>query len=138
MTYTAHNPGPLYAAVVARLEAQTSAEVGLSEAPVGAAKALGTAAYSVVHPLFEVFDGSLEDPHQIDVWTFQVTCVGGTAAHCQAMQHAARSALVGWAPTVAGLGTTKTRLVLGSGISRDDDVQPPAFFSTDRFEIFTS
>ncbi len=138
MTYTAHNPGPLYAAIVTRLETQTGAAIGRSEAPTGAAKALGTTAYAVVHPILESFEGSIGDPHQIDVYLFQVTSVGGSAAHAQAMQHAVRAALVGWAPTVTGRATTKIRLADGSGIARDDGVQPPAFFSTDRYEIFTS
>jgi hypothetical protein len=138
MTYTAHNPVTLYAAVVTRLAAQTSAQVGLGEAPTGAAKTMGTAAYAVVYPLFELFEGTLGDPLDTDMWTFQVTCIGGSAAHAQAMQHAARSALVGWSPTVTGFGTSRVRLVAGSGISRDDDVQPPAFYSTDRFDTFAS
>ena len=138
MTYTVHDPEPLYAAIATRLASHTTKSVGLGEAPSGAAASVASEPYAVVYPLSERFDGSLADPHSIDIWLFQVTCVGGSTSHAQVMQRLARAALLGWAPTVAGLDTTPIRIASGSGILRDDSVQPSLFYSTDRFEIFTS
>lgn len=138
MAYTAHDPTPFYAAVAARLASQTGKAVGRGEAPAGAVTNVSLEPYVIVYPQLELFEGSLSDPHIIDEFTFQLTCVGGTMAHAQWMQHASRAAVLGWSPTVAGLGTTPIRLTLGSGIARDDDIQPPVFYSTDRFECFTS
>ena len=138
MAYTAHNPTTIYADIVARLTSQTGKAVGESEAPAGAVQNASLEPYVIVYPQLELFEGSLSDPNIIDEFTFQLTCVGGTMAHAQWMQHSARAAVLGWAPTVAGFTPTPIRLVLGSGIARDDDVQPPVFYSTDRFECFTS
>ena len=134
MTYTAHDPRLFYAPIVAQLAAATGKAIGEAAAPADV-----TTPYAVVYPLPDLGgEGPLTDPHQVVVWGFQVTGVGRTMEEATWMQHKIRAALLGWAPTVAGLGTTPIHLDSGSGILRDADVAPPLFYSTDRFAVHTS
>lgn len=134
MPYAVHDPQTFFAAIVARIVASTGKQVGLAVAPVN-----NTYPYAVVYPLTdESSDGGLDDPAQIVVWAFQVTCVSDGAAGAQWMQKKTRDALHGHTPIVAGVGTTPIELTQGSGITRDDALNSPLFYSTDRFIAFTS
>lgn len=134
MAYTAHNPRLFFDAIVAQIATSTGKNVGEAQAPTNE-----TVPYAVVYPLSdESAEGSLSNPVEIAVWAWQVTCVGSTLDQAQWMQHKVRVALLGWTPTVAGLGTTPVNLLDGAGVTRDDDIQPPLFYSTDRFLAYTS
>lgn len=134
MPYTVHDAQPFYAAIVTRLTAFTGKNIGLAEAP-----AVTTPPYAVVYPRDdERTEGPLDDPTQVTVREFQVTCVSNGVDGAMVMQRLARSALHGHIPTVAGVGTTPIELVAGSGITRDDSVQPPLWYSTDIFNAYTS
>lgn len=131
MTYTVHDPRLLFDAVIARLETQTSKPIGDSQAPSDT-----STPYAVVYPLTdEPGEGPLDDPHQVANPAFQVTCVGDTREQAQWMQKEVRDALLGWSPTVAGFGTFPVHLLEGSGVLRNDAVQPPDFSSSDRFWV---
>jgi hypothetical protein len=132
MTYTAHDPRLFINAVIVRL-----ADTGR---PVGDATGAGLAEpFSVVYPMPDLAtDGPLSDPQQVTVYAFQLTCIGLTREQAQWMQHKARSVLLGWTPTVAGIGTTRVALHSGSGIRRNDDVTPPEFYSTDLYRMYAS
>jgi hypothetical protein len=135
MTYTAHNPRLFYDAVIARLVADTGRPVGEAVAPAGGLP------YAVVYPMPDArHDGSLADPHQVAVYTFQLTAVGQTMEQAQWMQHKGRVSLLGWIPTVAGIGSTPVQLddPGGGGVTRDDDVSPPQFYAVDRYRMYAS
>lgn len=134
MAYTVHDPQAFFAAIVARIVASTGKEVGLAVAPPN-----NTYPYAVVYPLIDdSSEGALNDPTQAVTWAFQVTCVSNGAAGAQWMQKEVRDALHGHIPVVTGLGTTPIHLADGSGITRDDAISPPLFYSTDRFTALTS
>lgn len=136
MPYTVHDPQTFFAAIVARIAASTGKQVGFAEAPAN-----NTLPYAVVYPsLDEDSEGALNDPTQIVVWAWQVTCVSDGAAGAQWLQHKVRQALHGHSPTVAGVGTTPIELAQGSGITRDDGLSgnPTLFYSTDRFIAYAS
>lgn len=129
MTYTAHDPRLLADALAARLTSETGRPIGEAEAPSDT-----TTPYAVLYMLPDGQQtGALTDRTQI-VWArFQVTCVGADPDEAQWMQQKARAALLGWAPTVTGENPTAVTLDRGAGITRDDDLQPPQFYTTDRF-----
>lgn len=134
MAYSVHDPRVFFAAITTRIASSTSKEVDLARAPAN-----NTYPYAVVYPLDdESSEGALNDPTQIVTWAWQVTCVSDGAAGAQWMQQKVRAALHGFTPTVAGLGTTPIELMNGSGITRDDAISPPLFYSTDRFTAYTS
>lgn len=128
MVYTAHDPRLLYNAIATRLASETSRAIGDAQAPDG------TLPYAIVYPLTDnPGEGPLSDPHQVANQVFQVTCVGANMDSAQVLQKNVRAALLGWAPTVAGFGTFPVHLLDGSGVLRDDNVQPPLFTTADRF-----
>lgn len=134
MPFTAHDPRLFYDAIVAQIASSTGKTVGLAEAPTN-----NTLPYAIVYPLAdESSEGALSNPTQILTWAWQVTAVSNKAEAVQWMQHKVRVALHGFTPTVAGLGTTPIEMVDGSGVTRDDGVQPPLFYTTDRFTAYTS
>jgi hypothetical protein len=134
LAYTVHDPQAFYAAILARIGTSTGKQVGLAVAPDA-----NVYPYAVVYPLVdESQEGSLNNPTQAVTWSWQVTCVSNGAAGAQWMQQKVRTALHGFTPTVAGLGTTPIELVDGSGVTRDDSISPPLFYSTDRFIDLTS
>jgi len=134
MAYTVHDPEAFFAAIVARLISSTGKPIGLAEAPADT-----TYPYAVVYPLRdESSEGSLEDPTEMVVWAWQVTCVSDGPGGAQVMQRLARIALNGHIPVVAGVGTTPIEMPDGSGILPDNAARPTLFYSTDRFQCFTS
>lgn len=136
MPYTVPEPAPLYTAILARLRTSTGKEIGEAEAPPNNVRP-----YGVVFPLSdENTEGALSDPLQVVTFAVQVTCVGEGMAQTQWLQHRVRQALIGWIPTVAGVGTTPIELFQGSGVTRDDALSgnPTLFYSTDRFSARTS
>lgn len=134
MAYTVWNPLPLWTVILARLRTSTGEEIGEGIAP-----AVTAVPYGVFYPQEDDEpEGSLSDPLQAVTWTWQVTAVGEGLLQAGWMQHKVRLALVGWTPTITGVGTYPVHLAQGSGIPREDPVQPPLFFSTDRFSALTS
>jgi hypothetical protein len=130
VTFTIHDPRPLYDAVVTRIAGQTSKPCGEAVRPPDAEPP-----YAVVYPLPDRDNvGTLTDPHLISWQLFQVTCVGDTMDEAQWMQRAVRAGLLGWTPTVAGWSPNRVELDLGSGVVRDDD--GVVFYTTDRFSIY--
>lgn len=129
MTYTAPDPRPLYNAIIARLVAQTGRPIGDAEAPDPA-----SLPYAVVYPMIdELPHPSVSDPLQTVDDAFQVTCVGSNRESAQVMQRLVRAALLGWTPSIEDRSTYPIQPLSMSGVERDDNAQPPVFFSTDRF-----
>lgn len=132
--HTVHDPQLFYAAIVARILGSTGKQVGLAIAPK-----VVTLPYSVVYPLpDERTEGGLNNPTQVVVWEWQVTCVSDSGAGAQWIQHKVRVALQGHIPVVTGVGTTPIELSNGSGVTRQDTPPPTLFYSTDRFTAYAS
>lgn len=133
MPYTVLDTKAYYLAIIARV-ATAGRPAELAVAPDDT-----SGSYAVVYPLTdESTEGSLDDPTQIVVWAFQVTCVARSASGALWLQREVRDVLHGHTPVVAGISANPIELDLGSGISRDDAADPVLFFSTDRFVSFTS
>ena len=133
MPYTSPDSEVFYNAIVARV-ATIGKPVGLAVAPAN-----NVYPYAVVYPLNdENTEGSLNDPTQAVWWAFQITTVSNGAQGALWMQVKCREALHGHIPAVTGVGTTPIHLTDGSGLLRDDDVQPPLFYTTDRYTALTS
>lgn len=131
--YTIHDQRTFYDVLVTRL-LTTGRPVGEAVKPAAAGLP-----YAVIYPMTDVSNaGPLNDPTQVSVYQWQVTCVGQTMEQAQWMQHKVRSVLLGWIPTVSGIGTTPVDLAAGSGVTRDDDVSPPQFYTTDSYRLYTS
>ena len=136
MTYTIHDPSLVYDAIITRLASQTGKNIGRAEAPD-----LGDwpyEPYAVVYPTDDPNMGTLGDQSEIAVYEFQVTCGAGTPQAAEWMQTQVRTAILGWTPTVAGRSFNPIAKAGGQGTSRDDDVQPPVFFTVDVFQLFAS
>ena len=134
MTYTVHDVGAFYAAVVTRLTAQTGKNIGRGEAPSDK-----TTPYAVVYGLDDSSAGtSLGDPEETTVNMFQVTSVGKTAEQAEWMAVKARTALLGWEPSVSGRVFGRVAKVGGRPAARDDSTQPPLFYAIDDYDVFTS
>lgn len=135
---TIPEPAPLWQAIIDRLRTSTGKSIGEADAPALVGR---TSPYGVFYPSDdERTEGSLSDPLQIVVWAFQVTAVGTGMFQTAWFQRAVRAALIGWKPTVTGVGTTPIELLNGSGITRDDALSgnPTFFYSTDLFTVYTS
>ena len=142
MTYTANDPRSLIDTILARLTAETGLLVGDAEKPDGVVttdEELPVAPYLVVYPDDdEATDGTLDNPDSDVWWIFEVESVGGRRDQAQVGQAKTRSALLGWRPAPTGLAAGLVELETGSGVGRDDDVNPPLFSTGDRFRVFTS
>lgn len=117
-------------AVIAALEA-----TGLT---VGDADANGlTAPYAVVYqiPGGRMY-GSLDAPFDDAELVYQVTCVGTTREQAEWVTDKAMALLNGF--SVTGRSVALVMPEGGPGIRRDDDVQPPMYYSTPRFTIKTT
>lgn len=137
MAYTAHDPRTFYDAIVTRLSGQTSKNIGEANAPSDT-----TTPYAVVYQLDEQDNpetlGNLTDAHESTFFAWQVTSVGADANEAQWMQQKVRAALLGWQPTVSGITCGFVERDGGTGVTRDDDLQPPLFYAVDRFVCFAS
>lgn len=95
--------------------------------------------YAVLYALPDIeFGGSLSNERQWAFRHFQVTVVGGTRGQTETGQQTVRDQLSGWVPTVSGVVCGPVELDDPAGVDRDDDVEPPLFFSTDRFRLYVS
>lgn len=136
MAYTVWDPAPLWTAILTRLRTSTGKNIGEGEAPSN-----NTLPYAVFYPQEdEDSEGSLNDPLQAVTFAFQVTCVGSGLFQAGWMQTKVRAALLGWTPTVTGVGTTPVDLLRGSGFPRDDALSgnPTFFYSHDLFSELAS
>lgn len=91
------------------------------------------AAYVIVYPLTQSFDGGLGCSDDDSDLAWQVTCVAETRERCQWLENKVNTALVGQPLTVAGRFVPRVRRDGGAGVRRDDTTQPPLFISTPRY-----
>ena len=128
-----HNGYELTTQIVAALEA-AGLTVGRAVAPAGA-----TPPYVVVYPLTGgTFDGGLDAPNDDARPTYQLSSVSANAQQCEWLADKARTAMVSASLTLTDRTVQKIDPVFTGGVIRDDDVQPPLFYSPERFEVWTT
>lgn len=93
--------------------------------------------YSVLYMLNGgELDGPLNAPEADGELPFQLTSVGRLAAEARYQADEATAAITTTAITVTGRTIQRARLSeAGSGVQRDDDVQPPLFYVVQRFVL---
>jgi hypothetical protein len=132
MSYTAHDPRLFRAAVIAQLATSTGKNIGDGAAPTDT-----TYPYAFVVSAGEDIDperlGTVTDAHLMTFFDVQVTSVGSTQDQAEWMQQKVRVALAGWQPSVAGVTCGLMEIDTSLPALRDDDVQPPNFFTVDIF-----
>ncbi len=88
-----------------------------------------------------ITEGSLEDPRSDAAPTFQVTSVGTDPRQVRWLVDRVRSLFNVAVPATLSDGRKVIWLdfpTASASIIRDDDVQPPKYFSPDRFEVGTA
>lgn len=132
MAFTVHDPDEVILDIIARLQTQTSKNVGDGEAPADT-----TMPYAVVYQLDdENTEGTLGDPTAHTVWTIQVTSIGETATQAAWMNDATVAALEGYSPTTTAATCQRLWLDTKGPITRDDSLQPPLFYAIAVFTAF--
>lgn len=97
-------------------------------------------AYIIVYPTGGGgVDGSIGRPHDDVTLVYQLTCVGSTREQTDWMRDKARGVMLNRANLqVAGQSIVSVEIDVPIATSRDDDEQPPLWFSADRFRVRTS
>lgn len=141
---SAHSARALTAAVVAKLDA-TALLVGTGTKPVGGGWA-GTPGTSVFNPYTIVYptpggssSGSLSVPFDDVSPDFIITSFGASVEQAQWGDDLVRSTLVSPAViTVTGRTVMLAIPDMDGGVMRDDDVQPPIFYTPTRWRLMTT
>ena len=127
----------LTAAVIGVLET-IGRPVGDAASPAGAPVDL--APYVVLYPMWRRNpDGPVDDPEADTEYVYQLTCVGRDRQGAQVMRDQCRATLTRESLTVSGTEIAAVWWDSGSGdVTRDDDLDPPLFYCTDRFVLSTT
>jgi hypothetical protein len=94
--------------------------------------------YAVLWPLTPQFDGPIADDAADVVYGFQVTSVGATVEQVEAVADLARTALLATDLSVAGRHCDPTSPTGGSGIRRDDTLDPAMWYRAETYDVYTS
>lgn len=94
--------------------------------------------WAVLYPLGAEFDGPIGDDAADLTYTFQVTSVADTVERCEWVADLVRAALINTDLTVTGRHCDPTSPTGGSGIQRDDGVNPPCYYRADTYTTYTS
>lgn len=139
MTVTVPQLRPHAAAVVTVLTATLGAVT--PTVPVGVGRKPDDTTsdrWAVLYPLAVEYDGPIADDAADLTYNFQITAVAATLEQCEWVADLARTALLTTDLTVTGRHCDPTSPTGGSGIQRDDDVDPPVFYRADTYETYTS
>lgn len=82
-------------------------------------------------------DGPLGRPREVVTTVFQVTCVGATRQQTDFLRDRVRDALFSKTFSVPDHTVLNVTLDMPIATIRDDDFQPPTYYSADRFRIKT-
>lgn len=94
--------------------------------------------WAVLYPLAAEFDGPIADDAADLTYNFQVTAVGETVEKAEWVADLARTALLTTDLTVSGRHCDPTSPTGGSGVQRDDDINPPLYYRADTYTTYTS
>lgn len=125
-------------AVLAHLAGIT---VNATAVPVGDHTGDGLAApFVVVYRLAGgSLDGPIDDTQADAVIPYQVTCVGRDAAEAEYVADQVRARMLEQPLTVTDRTVLNVELsAAATPITRDDDIDPPVFYTSDRFDIDTT
>lgn len=127
--------------MVASLRTHTDAVIAALEGfglTVGDASGEGlTSPFCVVYPIpGGATNGSLEDPNADAELIYQSTCVGKSREQAEWVADKTLLLLSGF--SVTGRVVTQIELEDFGGVSRDDDVQPPLWYGTPRFRVYST
>ena len=112
-------------AVLARLVAATSKAVGDGQAPADI-----TRPYSVLYPLDDTDrDGDMIDTQRTSWFDFQVTVVGDTREQAEWLADDLRDSMLAADLTPSGFRMYPFERVVTNQTERDDDIQPPVFYT---------
>lgn len=129
-----HSARELTGAVVAALEA-ADLNVGRGIKPDSVPDGEG---WVIVYPLTGgSFDGATDDPWGETLAPYQLQSVGATPEQCEWIADLARSTLMGASLSLTGRKVIQIAAAFSGGVLRDDDVQPPVYYTPDRFDIWT-
>jgi hypothetical protein len=105
--------------------------VGDAEKPQGA-----VTKYCVVYPIpGGSVSGSLGDPEGDAELVYQVTCVGRTREQAEWVVNKAMGLTAGF--NVVDRHIARVFLDTPSGVTRDDQADPPLFYATPRFKVLS-
>lgn len=129
-----HNSRDLTTAVVDALEA-ADLTVGRAEAPSTVPAGAG---YVIVYPITGgTFDGDIQFPHSEADAAYQLTSIGDTAEQCEWVADKVRTTILSATLTLTDRKVIFIDPTFIGGVIRDDNVQPPKFYSPDRYSIWT-
>lgn len=143
MTVRAHASRTITDAIISSLEG-AGLLVGDAEAPAGhgwAGVPGGSEfrGYVVVYELSGgVTDGTIGEPDNDAEQVFQLTAVGATRDQCKWVADRARQVMLTAVLTIADRTVMRVAVDMLGGTIRDDDVQPPVFFSPDRYRVHST
>lgn len=120
--------------VISELES-AGLTVGRAEAPASVPANTG---YVIVYPITGgSFDGDIYDPHGEARADYQLTSVGTSAEQCEWVADKARETMIDASLTLTDRAVIWIDATFLGGVLRDDDVQPPLFYSPDRYTVWT-
>lgn len=142
MTTRTHASRTITDAIISALEG-AGLLVGDAQAPDGAGwtdkpgdEFVG---YVVVYELSGgVTDGPIGEPDNDAEQIFQLTSVGATREQCKWVADRARHVMLTAALSIVDRAVMRVAVDMLGGTTRDDDVQPPVFFSPDRYRVHTT
>ena len=95
--------------------------------------------YAVLYSLDENdMDGDMADAQRTGWFEFQVTSVGTTRLQASTLGDRLRDILLASSPAVAGYTLGPWLKLVSDVTDRDDDVQPPVFYSINTLQVFTA
>lgn len=141
---TIHKGRDLTAAIIAAIEAD-GWTVGEGVAPdsgvgwQGSPGASNFVPYVVVYPTpGGVFDGTVSKPFDDARPDYVIHSIGSTQEQCQLLNDAVFDALTTATLSVSGRVVQLVRPDVDGGVVREDDAQPPLFYSPTRWRVWTT
>lgn len=129
-----HAPLPLTDAIISALQ-----RAGLSVGDAIRPDPLPSQGYVVVYPLTGgTANGPIGHPDDDASVIYQLTSVGRIRKECEWVADKARRALLAASLPIGDRMVVRVGVDMLGGILRDDDVQPPVFYSPDRYRVMTT
>ena len=108
--------------------------IGDAQAPTDSSRP-----YAVLYPLFVTDRDGPQSDDTADGWyEFQVTSVGDTRMQAEWMRDRTTAAMKAGSFPVTGFATGPVKPTNDVGVERDDDVQPPIYYSHQLLQIFVT
>lgn len=105
----------------------------------GAPGQSGFTGYVTVYELTGgTLDGTIGLPDDDASLLYQFTATGATRKQCEWVADKARTTILASSLLIAGRQVQRVTVDMLGGTTRDDSVQPPVFFSPDRYRIWTT